>query len=409
MGLRLAAYSLEGGADPRRLLADVDADEAGVSDYLLHEVLLRQDEKVQDFLLRTSVVDRLTPELATVLSEDPAAGERLAELEHRGVFLVRLDGTGWFRYHALLATLLRARLRQRDPTLSVELQRRAAAWHAGRGMTLEAEELARAGRDWALLGQLLGRRWLDAVLAGDDVPPGALSGVPAEAVAATPMLALLAAADACTAHDAVMARRYRRALADGGLAAERSTSDSVPLDIATAIVDVLHGCAFGGNARADAATRWLRRARAVDSRTDCFMALRAADLRLDVGDVRGAQRELEPLCATTEPHALVLEGRALLALIHAVEGKLRLATALAAEVLAYPDPPSRAHHLAKLAAQMCSAERNENHGSPGEPVSPSTLFGSRPTTCRRSRGDDMARRWIAGRRPGWHHRARPLR
>ena len=45
----------------------------GVSDYLLHEVLLRQDEKVQDFLLRTSIVDRLTPELAMVLSEDPAA------------------------------------------------------------------------------------------------------------------------------------------------------------------------------------------------------------------------------------------------------------------------------------------------------------------------------------------------
>ena len=129
-GLRLAAYSLEGGADPRRFLADVGADEAGVSDYLLHEVLLRQDEKVQDFLLRTSIVDRLTPELATVLSEDPAAGERLAELEHRGVFLVRLDGAGWFRYHALLATLLRARLRQHDPALATELQRRAAAWHA---------------------------------------------------------------------------------------------------------------------------------------------------------------------------------------------------------------------------------------------------------------------------------------
>ena len=202
-GLRLATYSLERGEDPQLFLADVGADEAGVSDYLLHEVLLRQDEKVQDFLLRTSVVDRLTPDLAMVLSEDPAAAERLAELEHRGVFLVRLQGAGWYRYHALLAALLRARLRQHDPGLAVDLQRRAAEWHAARGMTHEAAEFARAACDWDLLAQLLGQRWLEAVLAGDDIPSGLLTDVPPSVIAATPMLALLAAAEACISHDAV--------------------------------------------------------------------------------------------------------------------------------------------------------------------------------------------------------------
>jgi LuxR family maltose regulon positive regulatory protein len=378
-GLRLAAHSLERGADPRRFVADLGPDEAGVSDYLIHEVLLRQDAKVQDFLLRTSVVDRLTPDLATLLSDDPAAGERLAELEHGGVFLARLSGeSGWFRYHALLATLLRARLRLHDPSLATELQRRAAEWHSDHGMTPEAAELARTAGDWTLLGELLGRQWLEAILAGDDVAVRQLEGVPPDVVATTPMLALLATADACASDDAVMAARYRRALADRGLLARRSAAGMVPLDVATAVVDVLHGCAFGANPRAHAAARWLHRTRTVDHRADYFMAVRAAELRLDAGDTRGAERELEALAEVAEPHGPILEGQALLALLHAVEGRIGAAETLAAEVLDHADERSRAYYLSQLAGLLCGAQRGDSPGGSSRALVLRLPHGSRP-------------------------------
>ena len=133
-------------------------------------------------------------------------------------------------------------------TLATELQRRAAAWHAARGMTLEAAEFARAAGDWALLGQLLGRRWLEAVLAGDDVPSGVLTDVP-------PSVSRPRRCSRCLRPRTPAPPMTRSWLGGTGARSRTavsppngSTSDSVPLDVAAAIVDVLHGCAFGGSA-----------------------------------------------------------------------------------------------------------------------------------------------------------------
>ena len=64
-------------------------------------MLDRQDPDVQSFLLRTSVAERVTPDLAALLTADHRAGERLADLERSGIFLVDTDD-GWYRYHAPL-------------------------------------------------------------------------------------------------------------------------------------------------------------------------------------------------------------------------------------------------------------------------------------------------------------------
>src|SRR5947199_1457892 len=120
-GLRLVAYALERGGDAHRFVTDRGPAEAAVSDYLLNEVIARQPPSVQQFLLRTSVVDELTPELATVLTGDPAAGALLEQLDRRGVFLAQIREDRTYRYHSLLLALLRALLRQQDPALHDEL------------------------------------------------------------------------------------------------------------------------------------------------------------------------------------------------------------------------------------------------------------------------------------------------
>ena len=109
----------------------------------------------------------------------------------------------------------------------------------------------------------------------------------------------------------------------------------------------------------------------------------------------GRRRELEPLIAVGEPHGLVLEGQALLALLHAVAGRLRLVTALVAEVLASPEPPGRASYLAQLAAQLCSAQRGESQGPIAEPLSATNLYGSRSLRA----ADRAVTKWLVGGSP----------
>lgn len=357
-GLSLAACSLTRGADPAGLVARVGADDAEVVEHLLHDVLARQDDQVQHLLLRTSVVDRFTPDLAACLADDPDAGARLAEIEHEGVFLTHLEGADWFRFHPLLARRLRVRLRERDPDLARRLQRRAAEWHARCGMSFEAAELAREGCDWPLLGAILGRRWLDAVLVGRDLPPGLVRDIAADAVAATPMLAVLAAADACRRGDPLATARHRGALGDGRPSpAALAAGDAVA--VATAVLDVVTGQVFGATEQTYEAVEALAAAPATSRRTAPFLALARADLHLDADDGTAARHELEPLAADGPP-GLALEAAARLALLDAQAGRLVDAADRAGRVRGAPGSPQQARAVAALASHLVAAQRGDD-------------------------------------------------
>ncbi|HKY67140.1 MAG TPA: AAA family ATPase, partial [Acidimicrobiales bacterium] len=196
-GLRLAVDALSVGGDPHDLVVSATATEAAVGDYLLEEVLDRQDEAAQDFLMRTSVVERLTPDLAALLTADRDAGRRLEDLERSGVFLTDSTEDGWYRYHALFADLLRATLRRRHPDLVVEMHERAAGWLMANGRPAEAERHARLARDWPLVGRLAIDRWVAATLDDTRPVPDPAARVPASAVSETPALALVGAGLAC--------------------------------------------------------------------------------------------------------------------------------------------------------------------------------------------------------------------
>ena len=191
-GLRLLHSALERGAPVASLAEDETAAQAAVSDYLLTEVLERESPEVRQFLLRTSITDRLTPELAVLLADDPQGGARLDDLERRGVFVVALD-EGWYRYHPLFAALLRARLRVEDPILARELHRWAACWFASQELLGPAERHARIGEQWTLLGDLVRRRWRHAAIEGTFGSGPLVDPLPAAALAADPALALLSA------------------------------------------------------------------------------------------------------------------------------------------------------------------------------------------------------------------------
>ena len=114
-GLQLAAISLQGRADAAGFIRSFAGSHHFVLDYLVEEVLGRQPELVQAFLLRTSILDRLCGPLcdAVLLDASAPGQETLEYLERANLFIVPLDNERrWYRYHHLFADLLRQRRQQ---------------------------------------------------------------------------------------------------------------------------------------------------------------------------------------------------------------------------------------------------------------------------------------------------------
>ncbi len=151
-GLQLAALSLR--AIPTRLevtdfIEAFTGSNRFVLDYLADEVLSRQPDRVRDFLLRTSVLDRLTGSLCEAVTRHPGGAAMLADLERANLFLVPLDSErSWYRYHHLFADVLHARLLTEDPDLVPQLHRWASDWYAERSLTVDAVRHALVAEDF---------------------------------------------------------------------------------------------------------------------------------------------------------------------------------------------------------------------------------------------------------------------
>jgi LuxR family maltose regulon positive regulatory protein len=197
-GLRLAALSLAGHPDPERFAEEFSGSERTVADYLLAEVLERQSEPVRRLLLRTSVLDRVSGELADLLTGDTGGERILQELETANAFVVSLDARrSWFRYHQLFADLLQLELRRSAPGEVAALHTAAAGWYAGHGFPVEAVRHAQAAQDWALAARLLADHWVNLYLDGQTATARELlARFPAAVAAAnTELTALTAAAE----------------------------------------------------------------------------------------------------------------------------------------------------------------------------------------------------------------------
>jgi len=209
-GLRLAALSLAGHPDPGRLAAEFSGTERTVAEYLLAEVLDRQDEPVRRLLLRTSILERVNGELAGLLTGDSDGERILQDLEEANAFVVAVDpGRSWFRYHHLFAGLLQLELRRTGPGQVAGLHRAAAGWFAGHGYPVEAVRHAQAAQDWGLAARVLADNWPGLYLDGQAVTVhGLLAGFPAEARAADAELAAVAAGDELARGSLEAAERY---------------------------------------------------------------------------------------------------------------------------------------------------------------------------------------------------------
>lgn len=154
-GLQLAALSLLGRADTREAVTSFAGSQRYLLDYLLDEVFDQQPADVQQFLLQTAILERLSAALCDAVTGRNDSARMLLSLEHANLFIAPLDPAGeWHRYHSLFADLLRHRLDLDAAEVGV-LHQRASRWYAQHRFLPDAIAHALAGRDWEWAAELI--------------------------------------------------------------------------------------------------------------------------------------------------------------------------------------------------------------------------------------------------------------
>jgi LuxR family maltose regulon positive regulatory protein len=156
-GLQLAALSLSGRSDKESFISSFTGSHRYLVEYLLEEVVGRQSEEVQSFLLSTSILERLCGPLCDAILGGPLGSEAvLQRLEQANVFVVALDDQGyWYRYHHLFRDFLQTRLLKTRPERVAPLHRAASEWHAAHGSLREAVQHALQTQDWTYAAALV--------------------------------------------------------------------------------------------------------------------------------------------------------------------------------------------------------------------------------------------------------------
>lgn len=154
-GLQLAALSMQGRHDLSDFIQAFTGSSRFILDYLIEEVFEQQSPDVKDFLLKTSILERLSGSLCNALTEKTNGQKLLEILEQANLFIVPLDQSRvWYRYHRLFAELLRHRLRTSDLN-ECELHQQASLWFEKNGLMNDAIQHALDAQAWERAGSLI--------------------------------------------------------------------------------------------------------------------------------------------------------------------------------------------------------------------------------------------------------------
>jgi LuxR family maltose regulon positive regulatory protein len=155
-GLQLAALACDGAEDLNAYVDSFSGNFAEIADYLAEDVFSRQPVEVRDFLLNTSILERLTAPLCDVVTGRTDSHEMLDYLEKANLFISPLDNERcWYRYHKLFAEFLRSRLERGFRAKLVDLHSAASDWFLAHDQPLDAAEHALAVGDTARAATIL--------------------------------------------------------------------------------------------------------------------------------------------------------------------------------------------------------------------------------------------------------------
>jgi DNA-binding SARP family transcriptional activator len=144
----------EGDTGPRRI---GEASPEEVFDYFASEIFDKTDREIQDFLLKTSFLPKMTPRMAEELTGLSSAGRILSGLSRAHYFTAKtIKGEPVYQYHPLFREFLLSRAKD---TLSAEsrsrVTTRAVEILEGDGQTESAVSLLREIGNWEELIQFI--------------------------------------------------------------------------------------------------------------------------------------------------------------------------------------------------------------------------------------------------------------
>ncbi len=338
-GLQLAALSLQGRANVSAFLAAFTGSHRFVLDYLSEEVLARQSAAVQQFLLHTCILERLNGPLCDAVTEQEGSQLMLEALDKANLFVVTLDDERrWYRYHHLFAEVLCSHLRQAQSTLVPELHRRASAWYEQHELPAEAVQHALAIPDAELAARLIEPIALPVAIHGQvSTVLGWMNALPEAPVRTRPLL--------CVYYARLLLYTNQLEAAEELLQeTERCVQEEVPAEQARIIqgwvLSTRAGIAGLSGDRPHAiplahqALELLPEVEVIPRAGAIVTASRAYELSGDV--TPAAQQEVtaaDVLIRTFDNPFAAVSSIAHLARLHVLQGKLRQAAALYAQVV----------------------------------------------------------------------------
>jgi LuxR family maltose regulon positive regulatory protein len=146
-GLQLASITLKGRQDRSNYIQHFSGSQDFVVDFLTAEVLNQQPKYIQDFLLKTAILKRLTASLCQSLTGRKDSQQILKELRGNNIFLNPLDDENqWFAYHRLFRDLLTQQLLEKHANLIPDLYLNASFWSEKHNFWDEAIDYAIEGQ-----------------------------------------------------------------------------------------------------------------------------------------------------------------------------------------------------------------------------------------------------------------------
>jgi len=191
-GLQMAALSMRELGDRSAFVERLGGAHRFILDYLVEEVLSRQSDNIQGFLLRTSILQRMTASLCDLLTGRDDSQAVLERLEQDNLFLIPLDDERrWYRYHHLFGDLLRSRLDQTRHEWIPALHGQASKWYERNGLVAEAVRHALAAHDLDRAVILIEENAVAAIYQGEVTTViGWLEALPKEMVSSRPWLSV---------------------------------------------------------------------------------------------------------------------------------------------------------------------------------------------------------------------------
>lgn len=156
IAIQLARLLLAGRADEADVIRGLSGDHGHLANYMAEQVVAGLSEDLQEFLMRTSILERFNAELANALCERRDAWNVLWRLEHLNALLIPMDAAHkWFRFHHLFAECLQNLLVRKHPELLRTLHSRASSWFEAEGRVSEAVHHASLAGDFARSARLI--------------------------------------------------------------------------------------------------------------------------------------------------------------------------------------------------------------------------------------------------------------